>query len=107
MRVSAEQLRYLRRIRELKDRPPTVAGYFRSAWKIYLFLVLVGGVGIGFFVWAGWPGASGLFAGLVSATILRDFRWYRHIVQSWHLTIEITDWKRVDELLDSARAPAT
>jgi len=99
MELSAKQVRQLRKTREFRHRAPTVGGYFRSSYKGYLFITLVSGFGIVFFVWAGWPSASSLFAGLLLATVLRDLGWYSRIVRSWPLTREITDWERVDELL--------
>lgn len=99
MQLNSRQLRQLQKLRDYRRTPPTVAALLRSGWRAYLYLTTVGLVGVGVFHWGRWPMASGLFAGMVLATFIRDMGWYRRQVQFWPLQEEITDWPRVEQLL--------
>jgi hypothetical protein len=87
-------------------RPPTILSYARSGWRALLYVPAVGAIGIAFSSWRGWPAATGIFVGMIIATVARDLGWCRRIVQSWPLTREITNWNRVDELLARSDGPA-
>ncbi len=106
MQLSSQQRRQLLKLRDYRDTPPTVSALLRSGWRAYLYVATVGFVGIGFFFWSGWPLASGLFAGMVLATIVRDIGWYHRLVQSWPLQAEVTDWRRVEQLLEQSDGSA-
>jgi hypothetical protein len=100
MQLSYQQRRQLQKLRDYRRSPPTIPGLLRDGWRAYLYVTTVGLIGIVFFLWGGWPFASGFFAGMVLATIARDVGWYRRMVQSWLLQAEVTDWRRVEELLE-------
>src|SRR5215207_5946886 len=100
MQLTSRQRRQLQKLHDYRRVPPTVTSLLRDGWRAYLYVTIVGLVGVGFFLWAGWPIASGLFAGMILATVLRDLGWYRRLVHSWPLQLEITDWKRVEQLLE-------
>ena len=106
MQLAAKQRQQLQKTREFRQKPLTILNYIRSGWHVYAFQIGVGAFAIGFYLWGGWPIASGFFAGMVLATFLRDVGWFRRIVGSWPLTREITDWERVDELLTQSNTPA-
>jgi len=106
MELTPKQIRQLQKLQQFRNSSPTVGEYFLMAWKVYFVIIVVGCIGIVFSFEEDWPAASGLFAGLVLMTLQRDFRWYKHIVRSWPLTKEITDWERVDELLKSTQTPS-
>ena len=99
MILSKRQIKQLQMAKKHKDSPPGVSMYFRSNWRTYLVLVVVGVASTVFFSWGGWPVASGFFAGLFIAMIARDLRWFEAMVKGWPLQREITNWERVDELL--------
>ena len=99
MQLTDKQAKKLRVARGFRTSPPTLLWYVKSHWRSYLFLAGLGAFAIGFFAWAGWPIVSGFFAGLVLATFVRDFRWYKQFVEGWPLSNEITNWERVNELL--------
>lgn len=100
MQLNSHQRRQLQKMRDYRRTPPTVSALLRGGWRAYLYVAIVGLIGVGFFYWGGWPMASGLFAGMILATIIRDIGWYRRLVQSWPLQAEITDWQRVEQLLE-------
>jgi len=106
MRLTTQQLQQLKKMREFREVSPTIARYIRLGWRAYAYLLVVGAAGIIFFLWAGWPAASTFFAGMVLATFLRDLGWYRRMVNSWPLVHEITNWQRVDEILNQFHTPA-
>ena len=106
MQLTIRQVRQPRMSRACRDKPPTVLWYVRRSWRAYLLLGCVCGGGIAFFLWGGWPIASGFFAGFLLAAVARDLRWYSQFVQSWPLSNEITNWNRVDELLRSSSESA-
>ena len=100
MRLSSQQRRQLQKLREFRESPPTVSALFRDGWRAYLYVTIVGLIGVAFFLWGGWPIASGFFAGMILATVIRDVGWYRRLVRSWPMQREITDWNRVERLLE-------
>lgn len=106
MQLTTQQRRQLVKLREFRTSPPTISTYVRDGWRASIYIIIVGSIGIAFFLWAGWPVASGLFGGMVLATLVRDIGWYRRIVKSWPLQREITDWTRVEQLLESLDGPA-
>ena len=106
MQLTHVQLRQLQKMHEFRTVPPTIGSYIKLGWRAQLLVLLIGAIGIFLFLWAGWPLASGFFAGMVVATYARDIGWYRRMVQSWPLMREITDWNRVDELLSQSHGSA-
>lgn len=105
MQITDAQARQLRITMNFRSAPPTVRWYFTSSWRIYLYLILLGVVAYPFFWWGGWPLVSGFFAGMVVAMLLRDLRWYQAFVAAWPLNKEITDWTRVQALLNERSTP--
>ena len=102
MQLTSRQRRQLEKLRDFQQTPPTVSALLRSGWRAYLYVTTVGLIGFGVFLWGGWPVASGFFAGMVLATIIRDIGWFRRLVQNWPLQREVTDWSRVKQLLEQS-----
>lgn len=100
MQISPDQHRRLQKLQHYRQAPPTIPGFLRDGWRAYLYVSVVGLVGFGYFLWFGWQFASGLFAGMVLATVVRDLGWYRRIARAWPLQAEITNWQRVEQLLN-------
>jgi hypothetical protein len=107
MQLTTHQIRQLQLTRRLRDEPPTVSGFFWSGRWRYVYLVALGAIATAFFVWGGWPIVGGFFAGLVLANFQCDLRWYREFVRTWPMSREITNWQRVDDLLNQVQTPAT
>jgi hypothetical protein len=104
MQLTDKQLTQLRLLRELREHPPTLAWYLRRNGWIYLLMVVLGTATTGLFALAGLVPAATFFAGFVAATLLRDLKWFRQFVKGWPLSRAITDWERVDALLDAHAA---
>lgn len=64
---------------------------------MYLGVACTGAIFL--FAWSGWPVISGFFAGILFTAITRDLKLFARFVQGWPLSNEITDWRRVEELL--------
>ena len=106
MQLTPQQRRQLLKLHDFQQTPPTVSALLRDSWRAYLYITAVGLVGVCFFLWGGWPIASGIFAGMVLATIVRDIGWFRRLVQTWPLQREVTNWNRVKQLLEQAGGSA-
>src|SRR6187549_2821784 len=99
MELTPAQLKQLEMSQRLRTSPPTVGWYFRTSWRTYAFLLLLCSIGIGFFAWGGWPILSGFFAGVLFTAVARDLKLFAKFVEGWPLSNEITDWRRVEELI--------
>lgn len=106
MQLTSQHRRQLAKLRDFQQTPPTVSSLLRTNWHAYLYVSTIGLIGIGFSLWRGWPIASGFFAGMVLATIIRDIGWYHRLVQTWPLQREVTDWNRVTQLLEQSDGSA-
>jgi len=53
----------------------------------------------GLWWWGGWQLGSLLIAGVLLGCIWRDIVWYSLTVKNWPLTKEVTDWRRMEELI--------
>jgi hypothetical protein len=100
MTLTASERAQLNLLRTYRDSPPTVLGYFKVHWKSTVFICAVCAVAATFYYWGGWSILSGFFIGTVFGVLTRDAGWYRKLVRTWPLSREITDWRRVDELVE-------
>lgn len=100
MQLTKIQRRALRRARELRDQPFPVFNSMLRSWKQYL----VYGAAIGLYSWWSWSvgaeevGIASL--GFLAGLLLRDVAWLRAHARLWPVNVEITDWSKVDSLLD-------
>jgi hypothetical protein len=97
--LTSLQVRYLRNRRGFCDRPPTLGRIYRGVWKMTLWFVGLGLIG----VWAifdpklsvmGWA-----LVGFVVGVLLRDLGHFRMTVQLWPATAAVLDQRKLDELL--------
>ena len=105
MELTPAQIKQLQMSQRLRTSPPTVGWYFRASWRTYAFLAVLCSIGIGFFAWGGWPILCGFFAGVLFTAVARDLKLFAKFVEGWPLSNEITDWRRVEELVASANQP--
>ena len=99
MKLTPAQAKQLRMSQAVRVTPPTVSWYFRANWRTYAYLGVLLAGGIIFFAWYGWPILSGFFAGFLFAAVARDLKLFKRFVDGWPLSNEITDWRRIEELL--------
>ena len=100
MTLTASDRAQLHQLRAYRETAPTVLGYFKVAWKSTVFICALCAAAAAFYYWGGWPILSGFFAGTIFGVLTRDAGWYRKLVRTWPLSKEITDWRRVDELVE-------
>jgi hypothetical protein len=100
MNLTAIDRQQLRMVRDFRDAPPTVLHYVKTNWKSTLLIGVLCTVAAVVYYRGGWPVVSGFFVGTLFGVITRDAGWYRKLVRSWPLSREITDWSRVDELIE-------
>ena len=99
MQLSDYQVRALQRSLQQRESGPSITRSFRAAWKTYLMqMVFLGGLAA-FWWWGGWRAGSMLVLGILLGCIFRDAVWYSLTKKMWPLSREITDWRRVEELL--------
>jgi hypothetical protein len=100
VQITKFQRRALLRAKDLRDKPFPIVGSMLRSWKVYLVL----GAVIGGYSWLTWSigvieasiAALGFFVGL----LIRDITWLRISARMWPINVEITDWSKVDKLLD-------
>jgi hypothetical protein len=103
MNLTPAQLKQLRTIQGFREKPPTVGWYFRVNWRFYTYVATLCLGAVLLLAWGGASKFSGFFVGFLLAVVTRDFRFFSLFVSSWPLSREITDWRRVDELVASSR----
>jgi len=102
--LTSAQKRQLHTTLKFRTQPPTVWWFFRASWRVYAYLGILGGIGIPALLWAGLPLASAFLAGVLISAVVRDLKFFGRFVAGWPLSNEITDWNRVNELLNSSES---
>jgi mycoredoxin len=100
MNLSRPQAAALRRLRQYRDRPPTLRERLRLTAILVVPLLLLAAVAGYLMLWLKLPiGAVLLLAGVLVGFVLREIAQQRFFVAQWPLNREITNWDKVDELL--------
>ena len=99
MNLTKRQLLQLKRGREMKDNPPTMFSYLKTGkWK-YLYMFLLFGC-ISIYAWFQKEYIVLAFViGYSLGVFYRDFQWAVVFRRFWPISLEITNWDRVDELI--------
>jgi hypothetical protein len=92
--------RQLQLLRSYRSGGPKVVALIRKNLLLHAFTFLVGLASLAFFVWGGWPDVGYMLFGASFAAFGRDLGWYRIVVRTWPLNEQITDWAKVDALLE-------
>lgn len=100
MKLSTSQLKQLRALRAQRESSPTILGYLKATWRATALLSTLCISAAAIYYWAGWFLPGGFFVGVLFGVLVRDAGWYRRLVRNWPVSKEITDWSRVDELID-------
>jgi hypothetical protein len=106
MQLTKKQLAKLRRSISLLASEPTASWYFKQFWGSYLRLFVVAVSFIAYYWWQGLPLASTFIAGMLFASVLIGFLQQRQFLRDWALSKEITDWQRINELIEASQSPA-
>jgi hypothetical protein len=99
MNLSESQLMQLKRGREMKENPPSMFSYLKSGRRTYLYMLfLTAGVSIVFWYWKAY-GYLAFVLGYFLGVMYRDFQWSVVFRRFWPVSVEITNWQRVDDLI--------
>jgi hypothetical protein len=99
MDLSDSQVKALRQALWQRHAGPSITRSFFAGLKAHVLQAfLVSGVAA-YFWWNGWITGSMLVLGALFGAILRDLEWHSMTKKMWPLNREITDWRRVEELL--------
>ncbi len=99
MPLTSYQRRSLIRAREIKDGPfPIAATMARNAKSYAPVLILTGAYA--WWTWdIGFPLMSAGAVGFLLGFLARDLAWFRMTARMWPVTVQVTNWTKVDELL--------
>jgi hypothetical protein len=81
-----------------------IGQWFRSCWKSWLLLGVMGAWSFYFVVPESAAVGYGFF-GLCLGAFLRDIGYYQVSRRTWPVTERVIDWKQVQELVDSHDKP--
>ena len=81
-----------------------VGQWFRTCWKSWLFLGVLG-VGSYFFIVPIFAPVGWAYLGLCVGSFLRDVGYYQVSRRTWPVSDRIIDWKQVQEFVDSHDKP--
>ena len=100
MRLTKLQRRAVLRAKELSDKPFPVGGSMLRYWKSYLLVCALAG-GYAWWTWSiDFRAASFGGLGFLLGFLVRDIAWLRLTARMWPVTVEVTNWSKVDELLN-------
>ena len=100
MELTKYQRKALVRSKELRDKPFPVGESLMRFWKFYLVSFAV----IGAYAWwtasIGFTEMSAAAIGFLVGVLKRDITWLRATARLWPINVLVTDWGKVDELLN-------
>ena len=100
MQLTKLQRKALSRAKELKSSPFPVFGTIVRHWKFYLIISVALG-GYSYFSYSvGYSLIAGISLGVLIGLFLRDIKFLRLQSKMWSMNILITDWEKVDRLLE-------
>jgi len=105
MKLTPFQVRSLRLAQQARHAGFSVRALLLASRKAYaiMFGVNLSAIALGW--WAGVPEAAWVLIGMTLGAVLRDVRMLRMQARLWPLNAEITDWKRVAELIGENSEP--
>ena len=78
----------------------TFTQFLRINLTRYLYLIVYFGALLAFTAFIQWWTGFTAIAGVAFGFLLRDFGWIRKSGKNWPFTLEIVDWKKVEQLAD-------
>jgi hypothetical protein len=104
MHMTKYQRRTLDLYREMHTTFPTMGKTLvRIARRFWWFVLLCGAVSF-LAYWNGWSLLSVAVLGYLFGLVRRDITHARYTIHIWPVVDAITDWQRVDQLLEDAQA---
>jgi hypothetical protein len=101
------QLRSLKLMLRQKSRPLTAMDLIKESWQNYTLTLALVTVAIAVSVLNGWTALAIFFGGYLAGIVERDFQWLRNQVKVLPLSSEITNWERVEQLVQENEPRAT
>jgi hypothetical protein len=105
MKLTEIQLRSLKLLQRHRSRPLTAMDFFKESWRKYaLALVLVTGAIVALAV-SGVAVLAVFLGGYLLGVLERDILWVRNEMRVLPLSSEITNWERVEQLIQENEPP--
>jgi hypothetical protein len=99
MKLSDDQVAALRQALQLRYTDPSIIRSFFAGLKAHAAQSFVVSAIAAYLWWDGFIAGSMLALSVLLGAILRDLEWHSMTKKMWPLNREITDWRRVEELL--------
>lgn len=99
MELSDSQVRALRQVLQDRDAEPSIIRSFYEGWRKHLEQVCIFGGFTALSWWSGSTTGTAFVLSVLLGCIVSDIDWYAGKKKLWALNREITDWRRVEELL--------
>lgn len=105
MKLTSFQMRSLLMAQQARHAGFSVRAILLASCKPYaiMFGVNLSAIALGW--WAGVPEAAWVLIGMTLGAVLRDVRLLRMQARLWPMNADITDWKRVAELIAENSEP--
>lgn len=87
-------------MREYRGKPLSVVTMLARNWKYNLFIGIVFGFASYIFINQGDTGYCLFLAGAFFGLLLRDIAWFRITARFWPVSDAVTDWEKVDALIE-------
>jgi hypothetical protein len=100
MKLTKYQLKVLRTWLRYYHSGYSFDQWFRGYRKMLFILMVLLAISI-FLIWAGAPAFGWGYLGLFLGTVLRDITYFRLGRRTWPLSLDVIDWKRVQQLVDT------
>lgn len=105
MKITEIQLRSLKLLQRHRSRPLRAMDFIQESWRKYaLALALVAGASV-VLALSGVSVIAVFLGGYLVGVVERDVQWVRNEMRVLPLTSEITNWERVDQLVQENEQP--
>jgi hypothetical protein len=105
MKLTAIQLSSLKLLLQHRSKPLTSMDIMKASWRKYMLSLAVFIVAISACVLSGSMVFGVLLGGYLVGMVTRDFQWIRNQIEVLPLTSEITNWERVEQLIQEHEPP--
>ena len=100
MKISKAHLIRLKKSKEMRGKSISTISSFLSVWKCHLITITYFSV-CAFIVFHLFGATYAFFIlGALLGVLLRDFAWNKLLSQFWPVSDFVTDWDKVDQLID-------
>jgi hypothetical protein len=97
-KTAAKEKKFALRLLSFRDSPMTLATLYRMQLRSLFLLLIIFGIGVGYFAWFNFQPGVYVMLGILAGTLLRDFGIMRTQTKLWPLQRRVLDWKKVDQM---------